>query len=231
MKLDISFLTSEAPGDKLMVYSSCGDLVGFFTGRHLTSVETLAGCAGDGDDQIETASRRAQAIMSSYNTIPALESEAQPLVAAPARKLGKTLVVVALFGFAAGAAAATAAPHVAARMNLAAGVYTNAADYDTSGKKTNDGYDGTGSIDIDGPPVPPADATTMTTPAQEPAQEPAQDAAIVNYFKDTAQEAQSTDCNKAGGETVTTAAKCSHATIQDAQVTSGSGGETVGSAK
>ena len=32
-----------------MVYSSCGDLVGFFTGR-MTSVETLAGCAGDGDD-------------------------------------------------------------------------------------------------------------------------------------------------------------------------------------
>ena len=55
--------------------------------------------------------------MASYNTIPDLESE--PLVAAP-RKLGKTLAVVALFGFAAGAAVATAAPHVAAKMNLVA---------------------------------------------------------------------------------------------------------------
>ena len=61
----------------------------------------------------------AQAIMSLYNTVPDLEaSEAQPLVAAP-RKLGKTLAVVALFGFAAGAATATAAPHVAAKMNFA----------------------------------------------------------------------------------------------------------------
>ena len=60
--------------------------------------------------------------MSSYNTVPDLEaSEAQPLVAAPPRKLGKTLVVVALFGFAAGAATVTAAPHVAAKMNLVAG--------------------------------------------------------------------------------------------------------------
>ena len=58
--------------------------------------------------------------MSSYQTVPDLESEVQPLVAAPPRKLGKTLVVVALFGFAAGAAAATAAPHVAAKMNFAA---------------------------------------------------------------------------------------------------------------
>ena len=59
--------------------------------------------------------------MSSYQTVPDLESaEAQPLVAAPPRKLGKTLLVVALFGFAAGAAAATAAPHVAAKMNFAA---------------------------------------------------------------------------------------------------------------
>ena len=57
--------------------------------------------------------------MASYNTVPDLESEAQPLIAAPPRKLGKTLAVVALFGFAAGAATATAAPHVAAKMNFA----------------------------------------------------------------------------------------------------------------
>ena len=76
-----------------------------------------------------------------YNTVPDLEaSEAQPLVAAP-RKLGKTLVVVALFGFAAGAAVATAAPHVAAKMNLVAEgdeMDTNPAAYYTSGKLSTD---------------------------------------------------------------------------------------------
>jgi len=134
--------------------------------------------------------------MSSYNTIPDLESEAQPLVAAPARKLGKTLVVVALFGFAAGAAAATAAPHVAAKMNLAAGVSTNAADYDTSGKKTNEGYNGP-SIDIDGPPVPPADATTMTTPADSTTQTPG----VILNCEDTALGCvQTTQSTPSGGE-------------------------------
>ena len=213
MKLDISFLTSEAPGDKLMVYSSCGDLVGFFTGRHLTSVETLAGCAGDGDDQIETASRRAQAIMSSYNTIPDLESEAQPLVAAPARKLGKTLVVVALFGFAAGAAAATAAPHVAAKMNLASGTaWTLGIGVRTGGGETY--------IDIDGSPTEgvATDATTMTTPAQEPAGTP-----IINTNGGV--EKMSTDCGAAsngGGEGIMNT-KC-----QTAGSNAGNGGSVPG---
>ena len=92
--------------------------------------------------------------MSSYNTIPDLESE--PLVAAP-RKLGKTLVVVALFGFAAGAATATAAPHVAAKMNFAimstaggveTGPCTGSDCIYTKGGTVNQGNDS--GIDIDG---------------------------------------------------------------------------------
>ena len=62
----------------------------------------------------------------------------------------------------------------------------------------------------------------MTTPDQEPAQDPA----IVNYIPGAVQSSQSTDCNKAGGETVTTNPDCSDAIIQDAQETGGTGGET-----
>ena len=94
--------------------------------------------------------------MSSYNTVPDLESEAQPLVAAPPRKLGKTLVVVALFGFAAGAATATAAPHVAAKMNLASGVAW------APGIAARTGGENDSGIDIDGPP--PADAAAQGEP-------------------------------------------------------------------
>ena len=94
--------------------------------------------------------------MASYNTVPDLESEAQPLVAAP-RKLGKTLAVVALFGFAAGAATATAAPHVAAKMNLASGVAW------APGIAARTGGENDSGIDIDGPP-PPADAAAQGEP-------------------------------------------------------------------
>ena len=93
--------------------------------------------------------------MSSYQTVPDLESEAQPLVAAP-RKLGKTLAVVALFGFAAGAATATAAPHVAAKMNLASGVAW------APGIAARTGGENDSGIDIDGPP--PADAAAQGEP-------------------------------------------------------------------
>ena len=94
--------------------------------------------------------------MSSYNTVPDLESEAQPLVAAPPRKLGKTLVVVALFGFAAGAATATAAPHVAAKMNLASGTAW------APGIAARTGGENDSGIDMDGPP--PADAAAQGEP-------------------------------------------------------------------
>ena len=104
--------------------------------------------------------------MSLYNTVPDLESEEQPLVAAP-RKLGKTLVVVALFGFAAGAAAATAAPHVAAKMNLVAAAGDEVGmDYDTSGRLTNDGYNGP-SIDIDGDTASDTPAAKMSAPGTQ----------------------------------------------------------------
>ena len=93
--------------------------------------------------------------MSSYQTVPDLESEVQPLVAAPPRKLGKTLVVVALFGFAAGAATATAAPHVAAKMNLASGVAW------APGIAARTGGENDSGIDIDGPPP----AAKMSAPA------------------------------------------------------------------
>ena len=143
--------------------------------------------------------------MSSYNTVDLEASEAQPLVAAP-RKLGKTLVVVALFGFAAGAATVTAAPHVAAKMNLAGGESTEVVATEGGLSKDNKYAD---IIAVDGTPA--ADATTMTTPAQEPAQ----DAAIVNYFKDTAAEPQSNKpCNKQTGGESLVSANCQTATVQ-----------------
>ena len=54
-----------------------------------------------------------QVIMASYNTVPDLESEAQPLAGAPPRKHGKaTLAVVAALAFGAGALAPSAASRV-----------------------------------------------------------------------------------------------------------------------
>ena len=51
--------------------------------------------------------------MASYNTVPDLESEAQPLAGAPPRKHGKaTLAVVAALAFGAGALAPSAASRV-----------------------------------------------------------------------------------------------------------------------
>ena len=51
--------------------------------------------------------------MASYNTVPDLESEAQPLAGAPPRKHGKaTLAVVAALAFGAGALAPSAAARV-----------------------------------------------------------------------------------------------------------------------
>ena len=103
-------------------------------------------------------------------------------------------------------------------MNLVAGGGDEVdMDYDTSGRLTNDGYNGP-SIDIEGD----TPAAKMTTPDEEPAQDPA----IVNYIPGAVQSSQSTDCNKAGGETVTTNPDCSDAIIQDAQETGGTGGET-----
>ena len=147
-----------------------------------------------------------------YNTVPDLEaSEEQPLVAAPPRKYGKaSLAVVAALAFGAGALA----PSAAARVGLTRfdeEVYTNAADYNTAGKLSTDNnkwYIG-------------EDAATPV-PAGSPDQEPA----IVNYIPGAVQSSQSTDCNKAGGETVTTNPDCSDAIIQDAQETGGTGGET-----
>ena len=52
-------------------------------------------------------------VMASYNTVPDLESEAQPLAGAPPRKHGKaTLAVVAALAFGAGALAPSAASRV-----------------------------------------------------------------------------------------------------------------------
>ena len=51
--------------------------------------------------------------MASYNTVPDLDSEAQPLAGAPPRKHGKaTLAVVAALAFGAGALAPSAASRV-----------------------------------------------------------------------------------------------------------------------
>ena len=64
---------------------------------------------------------------------------------------------MALFGFAAGAATATAAPHVAAKMNLASGVAW------APGIAARTGGENDSGIDIDGPP-PPADAAAQGEP-------------------------------------------------------------------
>ena len=92
--------------------------------------------------------------MASYNTIPDLESEAQPLVAAPPRKYGKaSLAVVAALAFGAGALA----PSAAARVGLTKfdEVYQ---DYDNSGMLPKDNAYAD-KVTEDGPPVPPAAAT------------------------------------------------------------------------
>ena len=67
-----------------------------------------------------------------------------------------SVVVVALFGFAAGAATATAAPHVAAKMNLASGTAW------APGIAARTGGENDSGIDIDGPP--PADAAAQGEP-------------------------------------------------------------------
>ena len=168
--------------------------------------------------------------MSSYNTIPDLESEAQPLVAAPARKLGKTLVVVALFGFAAGAAAATAAPHVATKMNFGTIINTKGGvetgpckpgDSDCIIKKggtVNQGNDS--GLHEDGAPT---DGVTT-----EP------DTAQFQMSTEGGVEAMSADCGDAsngGGEHVGNPG-CNKATSNAGKAgTTGPGGETVGNSK
>ena len=123
--------------------------------------------------------------MASYNTVPDLESEAQPLAGAPPRKHGKaTLAVVAALAFGAGALA----PSAAARVGLTKfdEVYQ---DYDNSGMLPKDNAYA-GKVTEDGPPV--------TTPAQEPAGTP-----IINT--EGGVETMSTDCGDAsnsGGEHV-----------------------------
>ena len=138
--------------------------------------------------------------MSSYQTVPDLESEAQPLVAAPPRKLGKTLVVVALFGFAAGAAVATAAPHVAAKMNLVAG--GEDAAWGATGARASTANDYI--LDENGTPTEGVAGETDTDQFQ-----------IVPADKQNAA-AASTGCGP-GGETATTNPDCFDATIQGAQ--------------
>ena len=163
--------------------------------------------------------------MASYNTVPDLESEAQPLVAAPPRKHGKAmLAVVAALAFGAGALAPSAVSRVS-QMKMfqytTGGVTvqsTTSADggeevyISTDGPASRNGVGGDSGIHEDGTP------TDGTTPDQDPA--------IVNYIPGAVQSSQSTDCNKAGGETVTTNPDCSDAIIQDAQETGGTGGET-----
>ena len=163
-----------------------------------------------------------------YNTVPDLEaSEAEPLVAAPPRKHGKAmLAVVAALAFGAGALAPSAAARVS-QMKLFDIVDPSkqnpvaAGAIDCKGGETDSINCGKGKT-IAAPgadPIIPVDGTPSTTepdatPAQEPDQEPAQEPAIVNYIPGAVQSSQSTDCNKAGGSTVTVNPDCFSATVQ-----------------